>query len=148
MVHQTCLKSSMCCIVLLLHSTTALLALLCRSCRSRYSYAAMFTARQLPGALDLLQLVTSHRAQCSVPAYELDHTVPVLQIGRAGRDGLPSKCKLMWSAQDWVKNNMIQVNPFHENATSQSPDAKHCCRELPTLRVLDLKLHCSKGLHQ
>ena len=30
------------------------------------------------------------------------------QIGRAGRDGLPSQCVLLWSPGDWVLNDMIK----------------------------------------
>lgn len=31
------------------------------------------------------------------------------QVGRAGRDGLQSRCILLWSPGDWVKNDMIKV---------------------------------------
>ena len=73
--------------------------------------------------------------------------MPVLQIGRAGRDGLPSKCKLMWSAQDWVKNNMIQVVLVMWLIKHRRPSARHCGRELPRVRVggssCNQARHCS-----
>jgi len=31
------------------------------------------------------------------------------QIGRAGRDGLPAKCLMLWSGQDWSKLDFIKV---------------------------------------
>ncbi|KAK9817749.1 hypothetical protein WJX72_001612 [[Myrmecia] bisecta] len=31
------------------------------------------------------------------------------QVGRAGRDGLPSRCTLVWSAGDWVKTEMFKA---------------------------------------
>ena len=40
-------------------------------------------------------------------AATLTHGLP--QIGRAGRDGLPSKCLMLWSGQDWSKLDFIKV---------------------------------------
>ena len=103
--------------------------------------------RKLHSAPALLQLVTSDRAQWSVTAYELDLTVRVLQIGRAGRDGLPSKCKLMWRAQDWLKNNMIQVTVDDELVRAQAAKCKAVWQGAAKIVVwgssCNLAQHCS-----
>ena len=71
--------------------------------------------------------------------------MPVLQIGRAGRDGLPSKCKLMWSAQDWVKNNMIQVCLVDENDKTQAAKCKGKWQGAAKIVGLGLKLLSGKA---
>ena len=40
----------------------------------------------------------------------MSRTCGLAQIGRAGRDGLPAKCLMLWSGQDWSKLDFIKVH--------------------------------------
>ncbi|KAK9836017.1 hypothetical protein WJX81_006493 [Elliptochloris bilobata] len=45
------------------------------------------------------------------------------QIGRAGRDGLPAKCLMLWSGQDWSKLDFIKGQERQSLAGSQQSSA-------------------------
>ena len=50
-----------------------------------------------------VRLVYHYGAPGSVEAY-------YQQAGRAGRDGLPSRCILMWSQKDFITHGVLQVS--------------------------------------
>ena len=59
------------------------------------------------------------------------HCLP--QIGRAGRDGLASRCILLWSLGDWQKNDMIKVHKSTHIRRRTLLPAGYCVQEMSGL---------------